>query len=62
MKKIKTPTNDEEINKLQIGDKISISGVIYAGRDAALPQLAELIKKRKVPYRYKWDSYNAHCS
>ena len=49
MKKIKTPTNDEEINKLQIGDKISISGVIYAGRDAALPQLAELIKKEKSP-------------
>ena len=45
MKKIKTPISDEEISELQIGDKISLSGVMYTGRDAALPQLVELIKK-----------------
>ena len=44
MKKIKTPISDEEISELQIGDKISLSGVMYTGRDAALPQLVELIK------------------
>lgn len=49
MKKIKTPISDEEISKLQIGDKISLSGVMYTGRDAALPQLVELIKKGKSP-------------
>ena len=45
MKKIKTPISDEEISELQIGDKILLSGVMYTGRDAALPQLVELIKK-----------------
>ena len=49
MKKIKTPISDEEISELQIGDKISLSGVMYTGRDAALPQLVELIKKGKSP-------------
>ena len=39
MKKIKTPISDEEISELQIGDKISLSGVMYTGRDAELPQL-----------------------
>ena len=48
MKKIKTPISDEEISELQIGDKISLSGVMYTGRDAALPQLVELIKKEKL--------------
>lgn len=37
--------NDHDILNLQIGDKISISGWIYTGRDAALPRLVELIKK-----------------
>lgn len=49
MKKIKTPISDEEISEFQIGDKISLSGVMYTGRDAALPQLVELIKKGKSP-------------
>lgn len=49
MKKIKTPISDEEISELQIGDKILLSGVMYTGRDAALPQLVELIKKGKTP-------------
>ena len=48
MKKIKTPISDEEISEFQIGDKISLSGVMYTGRDAALPQLVELIKKGKT--------------
>ena len=50
MKKITTPITDEEIANLKVGDKISISGTIYTGRDAALPQLVELIKKDKVPF------------
>lgn len=50
MKKITTPITDEEIANLKVGDKISVSGTIYTGRDAALPQLVELIKKDKVPF------------
>ena len=50
MKKIKTPINNEEINGLKVGDKVSISGIIYTGRDAALPQLVELIEKDEVPF------------
>ena len=50
MKKITTPITDEEIDNLKVGDKISISGTIYTGRDAALPQLVELIKKDEVPF------------
>ena len=49
MKKIATPISNEEINKLQVGDKISLSGIMYTGRDAALPQLVDLIKKGKSP-------------
>lgn len=50
MKKIKTPITNEEIAKLKIGDKILISGIIYTGRDAALPQLVNLIKENRVPF------------
>ena len=50
MKKITTPITDEEIANLKVGDKISISGTIYTGRDAALPQLVELIEKNEVPF------------
>lgn len=50
MKKIKNPITNEEIAKLKIGDKILISGIIYTGRDAALPQLVNLIKENKVPF------------
>ena len=47
---LKTPVSDEEISNLNVGDKVSISGVMYTGRDAALPQLVDLIKKDN---RYK---------
>ena len=50
MKKLTTPISDEEINNLKIGDQITISGTIYTGRDAALPQLVELVKKDEVPF------------
>lgn len=50
MKKIKTPIASEEISELNVGDKISISGEIYTGRDAALPQLVQLIKEDAVPF------------
>ena len=33
-----------------MGDQISISGEIFTGRDAALPQLVELIKQDKLDF------------
>lgn len=50
MKYLTTPITDDDLSNLHIGDKITISGTIYTGRDAALPQLVELIKKNKVPF------------
>ena len=50
MKHLTTPVSNENLSNLNVGDKISISGTIYTGRDAALPQLVELIKKDKVPF------------
>lgn len=49
MKQISTPITNEKIAKLKVGDKISLSGVMYTGRDAALPQLVDLIKKGRSP-------------
>ena len=48
-----TPISDEDLASLNVGDKITISGIIYTGRDAALPQLVELIKNNEVPFDLK---------
>ncbi len=53
MKHITTPISEDEIAKLNAGDQITISGTVYTGRDAALPQLVELIKKDDVPFDLK---------
>ncbi len=50
MKHLTTPITDAALDNLDVGDKISISGTIYTGRDAALPQLVEFIKQNKVPF------------
>ena len=50
MKDLTTPISDEDIESLETGDKITVSGTIYTGRDAALPQLVELIEKDEVPF------------
>lgn len=41
---ISTPLTDDIVEKLRIGDKISINGVVLTGRDAAHKKLFELIK------------------
>lgn len=38
-----TPLSDEQIDKLRAGDKVSITGVIYVGRDAAHKRLVEAL-------------------
>lgn len=50
MKHLTTPITDDDLDNLDVGDKITISGTIYTGRDAALPQLVKLIKLNKVPF------------
>lgn len=50
MKRITTPITDKEISGLKLGDQISISGVMFTGRDAALPQLVKLIKQNKLDF------------
>lgn len=50
MNHLTTPITDEDLAHLNVGDQITISGTIYTGRDAALPQLVELIEKREVPF------------
>lgn len=50
MKRITTPISDEEISSLKLGDQIFISGVMFTGRDAALPQLVKLIKEGKLDF------------
>ena len=50
MIRLTTPITDEDLSQLTVGDKITISGTIYTGRDAALPQLVELVKEDNVPF------------
>ena len=47
---LQTPISDDDLDRLDVGDKITISGTIYTGRDAALPQLVELINEKEVPF------------
>ena len=44
---ITTPLTDEVVESLKIGEKVSISGVIYTARDAAHKRLVELIEEGK---------------
>ena len=50
MKHLTTPIKDSDLDNLNAGDQITISGTVYTGRDAALPQLVELIKNDEVPF------------
>ncbi len=51
---ITTPVTAEEISKLQVGDQVFISGVIYTARDAAHKRLVELVEEGKeLPFDVK---------
>ena len=41
------PLSDADVESLQIGDKVSISGTIYTGRDAAHKRLIDLVQADK---------------
>ncbi len=51
---LRPPLTDEDVEKLNIGDKVFITGVIYTGRDAAHKRLMDLIEKgEKLPIDLK---------
>jgi fumarate hydratase subunit beta len=43
--RITTPLTEDVVEKLRIGDKVLISGVIYTGRDAAHKRLTDLVSR-----------------
>lgn len=45
--RLKTPLTDQDVEKLTIGDKVLLTGVIYTGRDAAHKRLYDLIAAGK---------------
>ena len=54
MKKINTPLEKNRIEKLKIGEKVLLSGVIYTARDQAHKRLSEAIKKgQRLPIDLK---------
>jgi fumarate hydratase subunit beta len=54
MKKITTPLTEETVASLHAGDAVSITGVIYVGRDAAHKRMVEgLEKDGKLPFDVK---------
>ncbi len=44
MQQVKTPILEEFASNLAIGDRVEITGIIFTGRDAALPKLVALIE------------------
>src|SRR4030043_1682532 len=52
--RLKPPLNDEDVEKLKIGDRVLINGIIYTGKDAAHKRLFDLLKERKdLPFDIK---------
>jgi len=52
--RLKPPLRNEDVEKLNIGDRVLISGVIYTGRDAAHKRLIDLLKGGKdLPFDIK---------
>jgi fumarate hydratase subunit beta len=46
--RLKTPLKNESVEKLKIGDRVLINGIIYTGRDAAHKRLFDLLKEGKA--------------
>ncbi|MGM0650045.1 MAG: Fe-S-containing hydro-lyase [Bacteroidota bacterium] len=48
---LETPLTDEKVKNLQIGDEVSLSGIIYTARDAAHKKLVDLIHNgQELPF------------
>lgn len=51
MTELKTPLHDEDIERLNAGDRVLLSGVVYTARDAAHARLVRLIEDgRPLPF------------
>ncbi|HHX78584.1 MAG TPA: TRZ/ATZ family protein [Acholeplasmataceae bacterium] len=51
MIKLQTPITEENITSLRSGDIVSISGIIYTGRDAAHKKLVDLLDgEKELPF------------
>ena len=48
MIQLTTPISEEDVEKLQVGDTIEISGYILCGRDAVLPKVLKMIEDGTV--------------
>jgi len=48
MNEIITPISNNVISKLNVGDRIILSGNIYTGRDAVLPKIVSLIQNNRI--------------
>jgi len=52
--RLNPPLNKEDVERLKIGDRIFINGVIYTGRDAAHKRLFDLLQEGKdLPFDIK---------
>jgi len=52
--KLQTPLTSDMLKKLQVGDKVLLSGTIYTARDAAHKRLVELLEAGKeLPFEPK---------
>jgi fumarate hydratase subunit beta len=52
--RLKPPLTHEDVEKLKIGDRVLINGIIYTGRDAAHKRLFDLLKEGKnLPFDIK---------
>lgn len=45
MRELQVPITDEEIETLQVGERILLSGSIYCGRDAVLPRVVQKLEQ-----------------
>jgi len=45
--RLNTPLTDREVERLKIGDRVLLNGVLYTGRDAAHKRLFDLLKEGK---------------
>jgi fumarate hydratase subunit beta len=45
--RLTTPLSNEDVEKLKIGNRVLINGVIFTGRDAAHKRLSDLLKEGK---------------
>jgi len=52
--RLRAPLSDADVERLKIGDRILINGIIYTGRDAAHKRLFDLLKEgRPLPIDLK---------